>query len=191
MKYKINEILHSGRKGIRNEPVNDFKYDGLVDSIVELKGLNVIEDCKQFDPQVVVIKLGTNDSKTENWKHGDEFYQDMQQMIDELKALPSRPRIFLAYPVKAWKDTWTINDSVITNAIIPTIDQLALENGLEVIDLHTPFSAAEAEPLMQRDGIHPRAEGAKKMAEIICQAIKTEPKVVKKIKKKAKSKRKK
>ena len=151
------------------------------------------QDCKQFKPQVVVIKLGTNDSKTDNWQHGDEFEADMQQMIDELKALDSQPRIFLAYPIKAWKDTWTINDSIITNAIIPVIDRLAQKNQLEVIDLHTPFSAPEAEALMQRDAIHPRAEGARKMAEIISESIKSEPKVVKKSKKatkKAKNKRK-
>ena len=58
---------------------------------------------------------------------------------------------------------------------------------------HTPFSAPEAEALMQRDAIHPRAEGARKMAEIISESIKSEPKIVKKSKKatkKAKNKRK-
>lgn len=130
------------------------------------------QDCKQFDPQIVVIKLGTNDSKTDNWKHSDEYEQDLQQMIDELKALNSSPRILLAYPIKAWKDTWTINDSVITKGIIPIIDRIAKKNNLEIIDLHTPFTAPEAEGLIQRDGIHPRAEGAKKMAEIICESIK-------------------
>lgn len=148
------------------------------------------QDCKQFNPQIVVIKLGTNDSKTDNWKYGDEFGQDMQQMIDELKVLDSHPRILLAYPVKAWKDSWTINDSVITNAIIPAIDRLAKKNKLEVIDLHTPFSAPEAEALMQRDGIHPRAEGARKMAEIIFESIKNEPKVNKNEPKTKKRKRK-
>ena len=42
--------------------------------------------CKEFNPDVVVIKLGTNDSKPQNWKYKDEFMTDAQQMIDELKA---------------------------------------------------------------------------------------------------------
>ena len=66
MEYVINEILHSGRKGIRNEPVNDFKYDGLVDSIVELKGLNVIEDCKQFD-RLTILPI-SSDSADDFWE---------------------------------------------------------------------------------------------------------------------------
>ncbi len=66
MEYKINEILHSGRKGIRNEPVNNSKYDGLVGSVVELKGLNVIEDCKQFD-RLTILPI-SSDSAYNFWE---------------------------------------------------------------------------------------------------------------------------
>ncbi len=46
MKYKIVEIQHSGRKGIRYTWVTDPKYDGVVGSIVNIKGS--IEDIKQY-----------------------------------------------------------------------------------------------------------------------------------------------
>ena len=121
------------------------------------------QDSKDFLPQIVIIKLGTNDSKTKNWEHKDEFARDMQQMISELKSLPSTPKIYLGLPAKAWKGSWTINDSVIVNEVIPIIRKVAKKNRLEVIDFYTPLSADEK--LTQTDGIHPNEKGVKLMAE--------------------------
>jgi hypothetical protein len=45
-KYKILNIEHSGRKGIRYEPVKDPKYDGLIGSIIETEN---IENVKLFN----------------------------------------------------------------------------------------------------------------------------------------------
>ena len=90
----------------------------------------------------------------------------MQQMIDSLKALPAKPRIYLATPIPAFKPTWNISDSVIVNEIIPVIKKLAKKNKLEVIDLHTNFNNEDGKQ-MQKDNIHPTAEGAAQMAKII------------------------
>ena len=126
-------------------------------------------DAKAFNPNIVVIKLGTNDSKTHNWVHGaDEFRQSMQAMIDTLKALPSKPKIYLCSPIPAFKDSWTINDSVIVNGEMPIIKKLAKKNKCQFIDLHTSYTYGD---MMLKDGIHPNAKGAAKMADIIFDAI--------------------
>ena len=126
-------------------------------------------DAKAFNPNIVVIKLGTNDSKTHNWVHGaDEFRQSMQVMIDTLKALPSKPKIYLCSPIPAFKDSWTINDSVIVNGEMPIIKKLAKKNKCQFIDLHTSYTYGD---MMLNDGIHPNAKGAAKMADIIFDAI--------------------
>ena len=126
-------------------------------------------DAKAFNPNIVVIKLGTNDSKTHNWVHGaDEFRQSMQVMIDTLKALPSKPKIYLCSPIPAFKDSWTINDSVIVNGEMPIIKKLAKKNKCQFIDLHTSYTYGD---MMLKDGIHPNAKGAAKMADIIFDAI--------------------
>ena len=126
-------------------------------------------DAQAFNPNIVVIKLGTNDSKTHNWVHGaDEFRQSMQAMIDTLKALPSKPKIYLCSPIPAFKDSWTINDSVIVNGEMPIIKKLAKKNKCQFIDLHTSYTYGD---MMQNDGIHPNAKGAAKMADIIFDAI--------------------
>lgn len=125
--------------------------------------------CKEFNPDVVVIKLGTNDSKPQNWKYKDEFMTDAQQMIDELKALPARPDIYLAYPVKAMSSAFDISDSVIVNGVIPMIRRLARKNKLKVIDLHSVFDG-HPEWLIS-DGIHPNDKGAAVIAEEVKKAI--------------------
>lgn len=127
------------------------------------------QDCKDFNPEIVIIKLGTNDSKTNCLPYLNEFEKDMQQMIDELKALSAKPQIMLGLPAKAWKSSWTISDSIIANRIIPAIKHMAKKNRLPVIDFHALFSSDEK--LMQDDGVHPTAQGAAAMAEEARSAI--------------------
>lgn len=125
---------------------------------------------KDFRPDIVVLKLGTNDSKPQNWVHGDEFEADLRHMISQLKALDTKPEICLALPMKVWENSAGINDSIITNCIIPIIRRVAKKEKAHIIDLHTPFEGDRA--LIQADGIHPNREGAAKMAGIIAGEIK-------------------
>lgn len=124
-------------------------------------------DAQAFKPDVVVIKLGTNDSKPQNWQYKNEFQKDLEQMIQALRPA----RILLCTPVPALKSSWNISDSVIANEIIPIQRKVAKKYGLQVIDLHTLFTGDGAG--MLDDGIHPDGKGARRMAEIIADAIKT------------------
>ena len=126
------------------------------------------KDALAFKPDVVVIKLGTNDSKPENWKHGSEFKQDLQQMITTLRRNGS-PKIYLCTPIPAFKPSWNINDKVITDEIIPIQQKVAKQYGLQIIDLHT-LMANDGDKMVE-DGIHPDEKGAKKMADIIAEAL--------------------
>lgn len=129
------------------------------------------QDAKGYNPNIVIIKLGTNDTKPGNREVMERSYvKDYQAMIDTLKALPSKPKIYLCTPIPAVKSTWGISDSVIVNFQIPAIRKLARKNKLQVIDLHTLFT--EPEKNMQSDGIHPNEKGAAKIAEIVAEALK-------------------
>ena len=143
-------------------------------------------DALDFKPDVVIIKLGTNDSKPENWQYGAELEYDLQQMVDSfIPAAPAaakkgrkarkvqpapHPTIYLCTPIPAFKPTWNINDSVIVNGIIPVIRKVAEQNHLQVIDLHSLY--ANDGDKMLADGIHPNDKGARRLAEIIAGEIK-------------------
>lgn len=110
-----------------------------------------------FNPNIVVIKLGTNDSKSFNWKYKADFMKDAQNMITAFKGLPSQPKIYLCYPSKAYLTGDGINDDIISKEIIPMIKKLAKKNDLSVIDLHT---AMDGMPELFPDRIHPNEKGA-------------------------------
>ena len=124
------------------------------------------KDALAFKPDIVIIKLGTNDSKPENWQYGKDFKHDLQQMVDALKPA----KIYLCTPIPAFKSTWNISDEVIVNNIIPIQQKVAKEKGVQIIDLHTLY-ANDGDKMLD-DGIHPDAKGARRMAEIIADAIK-------------------
>lgn len=142
-------------------------------------------DALAFKPDIVLIKLGTNDSKPYNWQHKAEFRQDLEQMVLTLRPdlavsskkrkksksiVPAKPEIYLCTPIKAEKPTWEISDSVIANEIIPIQQAVAAKYGLKVIDLHTLYEGGAQQ--MLPDGIHPNGKGALRMAEIIFDALK-------------------
>ena len=129
----------------------------------------VYRQALDFQPHIVVIKLGTNDSKSFNWKHKAGFTKDLQTLVDSFKALPSHPKIYLCYPSKAYMAGESINDKIISDEIIPMIKKVAKKNKLPVIDLH---SAMDGKPELFPDKIHPNEEGAKIMAKTVYEAIK-------------------
>lgn len=126
------------------------------------------KDATDFAPNIVVIKLGTNDTKPQNIKHKDEFATDLAALVDHFAALPSKPKIFLCIPVPAYKTQWGINEAGIQEMVKPAVESVAKAKGCTVIDLHTPLSN---KPELFPDNIHPNAAGAALMAKTIAEAI--------------------
>ncbi len=131
--------------------------------------LSQFEQLADFAPQVIVLALGTNDSKPQNWKHGGEFADDLRAMLDHLTALPSHPKIWVCLPPPVYEPKWGINEATISQAIIPAIKQVAQEKKIPTIDVH---QALGDRPEYFPDKIHPNAAGAGMMAMTIFTALK-------------------
>ena len=123
---------------------------------------------QKFEPHVVIIMLGTNDTKPQNWKHARAFVDDYVEMIRAFAELKSRPRIWICYPVPAYPGRLGIRDSIINPQLLAKIDQIAAKTGRPVIDL---YEALSDKPELFPDRIHPNAAGARVMAETIYTAL--------------------
>lgn len=120
-----------------------------------------------FQPNVVIIKLGTNDSKPQNWKLKDDFRNDLIALVDTFRSLPSKPEIYLCYPCTAYR-TEGINETVIKEGVMPIIREVAEAKDIKLIDLHTP-TAGKKEYFP--DTVHPNEEGAVILAETVYEAL--------------------
>jgi alpha-L-fucosidase 2 len=115
-------------------------------------------------PDVVVIKLGTNDSNPENWKHKRGYIGDYLKLINTFAHLESKPVVWICRPVPVFPERWGINDRVVRDEIIPRINYIGRKAGVPVIDLYTPL---KSHPEFFPDKVHPNEAGAAVMAKIV------------------------
>jgi acyl-CoA thioesterase I len=122
-----------------------------------------------FNPNIVTIKLGTNDTKSQNWDaHGSEFKKDYLAMIDTFKLLATKPEVFLVLPVPVFKaNNFGIRDSILKKIIV-IIKEIGIERNLPVIDANTPLLGLGK---YFSDGVHPNGAGSDSIAHIIYRAL--------------------
>ena len=127
-----------------------------------------------FAPDIVVIALGTNDSKPMNWEHKEEFAGDLKEMIEHFRGLRSKSHVMVCLPPPVFqKDEDGINERTVKEEIIPVIRKIAEASGAGIIDLHEALiKHREFLP----DGVHPNAAGAKIVAETVHAALSKEKK---------------
>jgi acyl-CoA thioesterase-1 len=119
-------------------------------------------------PDVVIIKLGTNDSKPQNWIYSEEFEQDYRAFIQSFKHIKGHRKIFVCTPVPVFQDAYGITATIVQDEIVPIVQKVAKAEGVVVIDL---FAALSGKSEMFPDGVHPNADGAKFMAEEIYKVL--------------------
>jgi lysophospholipase L1-like esterase len=125
-------------------------------------------DARAFAPNVVVIMLGTNDTKPQNWKYFDEFVADFKNLVESFTNLPSHPKVFLCRPCPVFgAGNYGINEPNLDQEI-PVIDQVAHYEDAAVIDIH---AALAGQPRLEPDNVHPNADGDAIMAKVIAKAL--------------------
>jgi lysophospholipase L1-like esterase len=122
----------------------------------------------ELKPNVVIIKLGTNDTKPPNWKNKGDFAADAKDLIAEFRKIDPKVRVYVCLPVPAYPGNWGISDETIKGEIVPILLGVAKETRATVIDLYTALSG---KPQLFPDKVHPNAEGAALMAATIFRSL--------------------
>lgn len=120
-------------------------------------------------PNILLICLGTNDSKPYNWDvYGKDFYADYKSMIDTFKHRNPYIKFIVCRPAPAFAVVYDIRNEVIKNGVIPIVDSIAKYAKAEVVDFYTPLVDSVS---LFPDMIHPNARGAKVFAKIVFDKI--------------------
>ena len=139
-----------------------------------------VDEVKKFNPHIIVIMLGGNDTRNQDWKHVDNFYGDYCDLVDIMQSLPAKPDIWLCASTSAESTTPKLTEERLADfkLRVPRLErlkkivrQVATEKGCEFIDM-SRLLAGKPEMYRIGDGGHPNRHGARAIAEKIYNTIK-------------------
>ena len=126
------------------------------------------QKAQEFNPNYVVIMLGTNDARTDFNESSETFEDDYGQLVSSFQNLTSNPQIFVVDSPPMFTDNPNYNDTFLTDNIIPQIDNVANNLNLPTIDVYNAFGS-HTDYFM--DGVHPDSDGAALIASQVDNAI--------------------
>ncbi|MFD2158585.1 sialate O-acetylesterase [Rubritalea tangerina] len=131
--------------------------------------LKQFSQVKEWAPDIIIIKLGTNDANqsNHNWQGQDAFQKDYETFIDSCSQLQSKPKIYLCTVAPSFNDPGN-REEIITDNVNPTIKEIASKHDLQLIDV---FSALRGKKELFPDSLHPNAQGAKIIAQTVAESI--------------------
>lgn len=132
---------------------------------------------KEINSNISIIALGTNDSKSYNWPSTapEHFRTNYVDLINEIKAYPLHPDVYILMPIKAFSTNYNINNTVINSEMRPIIREISKTYGIALID---GYSATESIGNLIPDGIHPNDDGLKIIAEKVAAILLTKKPVI-------------
>lgn len=129
----------------------------------------------KYDADTVVIMMGSNDSKPENWKGEEAFKQHYRKLIDYYNK--DGKKLYICTPASTYYPEGKPQEGLmaydiqgdIVDELTQYVRDIAEEYEIEVIDIHS--LTANARELFSFDGVHPNAEGACAIANAVFEAI--------------------
>ena len=124
----------------------------------------------EWNPDIVLIMLGTNDTKRRNWDP-NIFRRDYTELVKSYMALPAKPRVILIAPIRIHLPfkipVLGLYPETMEEGVRPAIREIAAKLGLELVDLVDLFP----DSTYMMDGVHPQAAGARLLAEAIYRSV--------------------
>lgn len=163
-------VMNFGSSGACVNPNGDQPYTSR----------DVYQASIDYDADILMFMLGTNDSKPENWTDIDTFMENYMDLLGTYLVSENLPQVYIGlcaegYYTQEYDPATGIAGYDIQPGIVDEIaERLALMPlssvyPFSVIDVH---SLTEAHPeWFEADGIHPNADGAKAIAELVADEI--------------------
>lgn len=123
---------------------------------------------KQFEPQIVIIMLGTNDANPALNQSNADFIQTYSWLVTQFRGLASKPTVWIVKPPPILSNNAGLDGAFFAQNIIPDIEQVANATGAPVIDI---YSAMIGHSAYFPDGVHPGNDGSEAMANVTYTAI--------------------
>lgn len=149
--YEVRNFGVCGATLLRN---GDYPYWSLPE----------MDEACRFDPHIIVVMLGTNDSKPRNWMVHGEFEADLAAFLDRFAALPSKPKVWVCLPPPIFGAFNIPQNSALERRLIPALKGVCQARGIPLVNVR---HALENRDDLFPDQVHPNEAGAKIIAETV------------------------
>lgn len=127
----------------------------------------------EYDADIVVLMMGTNDSKSYNWKDEVTFREDLETLLD---SYDDASKVYLCTPASAFflwgnqgpETGFDIRPAQV-DSIAEIVRQVAEERNLPLIDIHS--LTASYPQWFREDGVHPDKAGARAIAQAVYEML--------------------
>ena len=126
------------------------------------------QKAKEFQPNIVVIMLGTNDAHSDVQQYNESFENDYKKLVVSFQELESKPQILVVKPPQIFNSSGNLSPTYFSENLIPHIENLANELNLPIIDVYTALGNHLD---YYTDGVHPNSEGSALIAFKVYDAI--------------------
>jgi lysophospholipase L1-like esterase len=120
-----------------------------------------------WKPDILVIKLGTNDTSDDNWPKVSNFESDYVDFINTFKAVNPDVEIYVCHPIPTPGNT---DKDAKVKELGDIIETIAEEQEVTYVDLYTPLEG-KGSYYIADEALHPNMNGAKIMANTLYRAI--------------------
>jgi len=128
----------------------------------------------EFRPEIVLIMLGTNDSRGGNWRGVDAFRADYRDLALHYRHLASNPAVWLMTPPtlfrlgRSTKVRYGMDDDALRE-ICGVVESIAAGIECGLIDVNA--ATANHPEAFRFDGVHPGGAGATLIAREVFEAL--------------------
>ncbi len=146
------EVRNYGVNGACAQPGKDDSYDktGMIDRILE------------WNPDIVLFMLGSNDSKTEIWVDSTAYIDACRSLIEQIRTRDQI--IVLMTPPPAGLNFFGIRNEIITDQIYPALKSFAETNHFPLLDFTDQM---KNRPYLYIDNVHPNKYGYTVISDMI------------------------
>lgn len=129
-----------------------------------------------FQPDILVFMLGSNDSKPENWKGTEKFKVEYLKLLESYTQVDNPPVVLLCTPPTAYFPEGVTEglsnydvQPVIIDEIADIVKDVAAEYDYKLIDINT--LTKNHRELFGKDNVHPNNDGAAEIASAVYKFI--------------------
>ena len=126
------------------------------------------KEALDFNPDIIIIMLGTNDANPEITPNETGFDTDYSHLVSAFQQLEGKQLIWIAKSPPIFAHNSSYNNTILVTTFLPEIENLSDQLNLPTVDI---YDVLRNRSEYFADGVHPTSDGAAVIAANVYDAI--------------------